>query len=148
MTKGIAKIAAQVFQIVQRSPLYSHSNQVHPRHIEQIAKAGYRTILALRPDGEGPNQPTANELAIEARKHGIAFHYVPVPSNDPDAPDPLPDFKIALAKSQAPILAYCRSGNRAATLWHQSFPWNGGVEPATVVGKLIKEYQTPHDHWY
>ena len=147
MTTGILKIAAAALQIVQRTPLFSHSNQIHPQHIEAIAKAGYRTILALRPDGEGKGQPTANEIAIEARKHGLQFHYVPI-SNDPEAEDAKPDFKIALAKSEAPILAYCRTGNRAARFWHQTFPWNGGADPATVVGKLVKEYQQSHDHWY
>ena len=142
MTTG-TRLASKVLHAVWRAPQYATSNQVHPHHVEAIAKAGFRTIVALRPEAETPGQPSIKEVFEAARKHGIKTFYVPV-SNNAEAPDPKPGFIAALAKAEGPILGYCRSGQRAATIWHQSFPWNSKRDPATVVGKLIKD----HDQFY
>ena len=142
MTIG-ERVASKVLQVVWRASQYATSNQVLPRHIPAIAKAGFRTIIATRPEGEAKDQPSIKEIFEEAKKHGIKTFYVPF-SNDAEAPDPKPEFIAALAKSEAPVLAYCRSGQRAARIWHHSFPWNSKANPATVVGQLLKD----HDQYY
>jgi len=94
----------------------SVSEQVQPGDVRAVKAAGFRTIICNRPDGEGPDQPTFEEIAMAARKEGLEIVYLPVdPSmvKDEDAAD----FDKALAELPGPVLAFCRTGTRCATLW-------------------------------
>lgn len=97
------------------------SAQIMPADMEAIKAAGIRAIICNRPDGEGADQPSFEEIAASAKKAGIEARYVPVQSgmvsdNDVDA------FSAALKDLPRPVLAYCRTGTRSATLWsfHES----------------------------
>ena len=51
-------------------------------------KAGYKTIICNRPDGEGNDQPLFHEIEEAATRAGLAAHYLPVESgkvSDDDA---------------------------------------------------------------
>ena len=94
----------------------SVSAQIAPADVAEIASSGFRSIITNRPDGEGADQPSYAEIQMAARKVGLATAYVPVSAgkvSDSDAEA----FKSALAELPKPILAYCRSGTRCATLW-------------------------------
>ena len=99
----------------------SVSAQITPADMDAIKAAGIRAIICNRPDGEGADQPSFEEIAAAAKTVGIEARYVPVQSgmvqdDDVDA------FSAALQELPRPVLAYCRSGTRSATLWsfHES----------------------------
>ena len=92
------------------------SAQITPADLDAIKAAGIRAIICNRPDGEGADQPSFDEIAAAAEKVGIEARYVPVQSGmvrdeDVDA------FAAALKDLPRPVLAYCRTGTRSATLW-------------------------------
>ena len=94
----------------------SVSAQILPKDIKAIKDAGFRAIVCNRPDGEGADQPTFEEIAKAAKKHGLESSYLPIVSGkvmDEDAAA----FDAALAELPGPVLAYCRTGTRSATLW-------------------------------
>jgi sulfide:quinone oxidoreductase len=94
----------------------SVSEQITPGDIKAIKEAGFRAIICNRPDGEGADQPTYREIAEAAKKAGLEAAYLPIVSGkvtDADAAA----FDTALTELPGPVLAYCRSGTRSATLW-------------------------------
>lgn len=94
----------------------SVSPQIAVDDIQAIAKAGFRSIICNRPDGEGADQPTFEEIETAAETLGLAALYLPVASGkvrDEDARS----FGEQTAALPKPILAYCRTGTRSVTLW-------------------------------
>jgi uncharacterized protein (TIGR01244 family) len=90
--------------------------------IEDIAKAktlGYDAIIAMRPDGEAPDQAPSAAMASAARQADIGFSYVPVPHGE------IPDSAVVAFRAASEgfenqgqtVLIYCRSGKRAARTW-------------------------------
>jgi sulfide:quinone oxidoreductase len=94
----------------------SASPQLSSEDIPAVVAAGFRAIVCNRPDGEGADQPNFIEIEAAAREHGIEAHYLPVESGkvSDDLAGQFSDLMQALPK---PVLAYCRTGMRAATLW-------------------------------
>jgi sulfide:quinone oxidoreductase len=100
---------------------FSVSPQILPTDLESIKAAGYRAIICNRPDGEGSDQPSFEEIQAAAKKVGIEARYVPVQSGMVRDED-VGAFGAALDDLPRPLLAYCRTGTRSATLWsfHES----------------------------
>ena len=97
----------------------SVSPQITIADLPAIRDAGYRAIICNRPDGEGADQPTFDEIQAAAEKLGLEARYLPIVSgkvSDADAAG----FGAALTELPGPVLAYCRSGTRSATLWSLS----------------------------
>ncbi|SEQ54316.1 sulfide:quinone oxidoreductase [Loktanella sp. DSM 29012] len=107
----------------------SASPQIVPADIAQIRAAGFRSIICNRPDGEGSDQPGFAEIEQAARDAGIVARYVPVTAGQISDAD-VAKFNAALADLPRPVLAYCRSGTRSATLW--SF-YAAGMRPMTDI---------------
>lgn len=104
--------------------------QLMPEDIEAAKDAGFVTIICNRPDYEGPGQPEASSIATAAGKNELKFVYLPL------APGQLTkklidDFGAALDKAEGPVLAYCKSGTRSATLWALSQACN--EEPSALL---------------
>ncbi|MCG7622304.1 bifunctional protein tyrosine phosphatase family protein/NAD(P)/FAD-dependent oxidoreductase [Epibacterium sp. Ofav1-8] len=95
--------------------------QITVEDIAAIKEAGFRAIICNRPDGEGADQPSFAEIAAAADLVGIKAAYVPVQSGLVQDAD-VAAFSTALADLPRPVLAYCRTGTRSATLWsfHES----------------------------
>ena len=92
------------------------SDQINIGDIDWIVEHGIKTIICNRPNGEGSDQPNFDEIKSIAEKHNITCHYLPVTTGKINK-DNITNFSNILDESQAPILAYCRSGKRAITLW-------------------------------
>ena len=89
--------------------------------VEDIQISGIKSVVCLRPDGEGPGQPAFEALKTQATSLGLAVHYLPiVPGQISNAQ--IAEFADMVTKSPSPIFAYCRSGMRATALWalHQA----------------------------
>ncbi|WP_226577708.1 bifunctional protein tyrosine phosphatase family protein/NAD(P)/FAD-dependent oxidoreductase [Acuticoccus sediminis] len=97
----------------------SVSPQITAADVAELKRLGFRAIICNRPDGEGADQPTFDEIEAAAKAVGLATRYLPIASGivlDGDADD----FALALGELPGPVLAYCRSGTRSATLWSLS----------------------------
>jgi len=86
----------------------------------------FRTIINNRPDSEEPGQPSSAEIEAEARRLGIEYVHIPV------VPGQITDEQVTAfgnaISGKGPVLAFCRSGQRAATLWALSQAGKRGVD--------------------
>ncbi len=97
----------------------SVSPQIHVADVPTLKAQGYRAIICNRPDGEGPDQESFEAIAAAAKAEGLEARYLPVTSGmvrDEDAQA----FGQVLKELPGPVLAYCRTGTRSATLWSLS----------------------------
>jgi sulfide:quinone oxidoreductase len=95
--------------------------QIEIDDIEDLQISGFKSVICLRPDGEGADQPAFDALKTQATSLEIAAHYLPiVPGQISNAQ--IAEFADMVTKSPSPIFAYCRSGMRATALWalHQA----------------------------
>lgn len=93
----------------------SVSPQISLEDVEAAARAGFKTIINNRPDGEEPVQPSGHEIEAAARQAGLAYFHVPVRGGP--TPEQVETTRTILAEAQEPILAFCRSGTRSIVTW-------------------------------
>ncbi|GAB4355959.1 MAG: hypothetical protein Kow0026_15490 [Oricola sp.] len=105
--------------IRQLEPGVYVASQLAEDDFAALAEQGIRAVVANRPDGEAEGQMPSADAARAARRHGLAFRYLPVASFDVTDPEPVAAQARALAELPGPVLLYCRSGNRSAILWAQ-----------------------------
>lgn len=101
----------------QLTPEVTLSSQIQVAWVPELAARGYATIVDLRPDGEGPDQPSSKEMEAAARAAQIQFFYVPVPHGEVVPADAVAALGKIMATSPKPMLLYCRSGRRAVRTW-------------------------------
>ena len=103
------------------SSKFGASPQITAEDMAAIREAGYRAIICNRPDGEGADQPSFEEIEAAAKSAGLDAAYVPVTSGMV-TDENVDAFGAALKDLPRPVLAYCRTGTRSATLWafHES----------------------------
>ncbi|WP_175701490.1 bifunctional protein tyrosine phosphatase family protein/NAD(P)/FAD-dependent oxidoreductase [Burkholderia ambifaria] len=106
--------------------LLSVSPQIAAIDLPALHAAGIRAIVCNRPDGEGADQPTVAEIRAAAAPLGIAVHYLPVDTGKV-TDEQAAQFGALVTTLAGPVLAYCRSGTRSATLWALS---QAGRRPA------------------
>ncbi len=97
----------------------SVSAQISPDDVPEIARAGFKTIINNRPDGESADQPATAAVKAAAEQAGLAFVDLPFTSGQQTAED-VRAFAQALASQPAPVFAYCRSGMRSTSIWAMS----------------------------
>ena len=134
----------------------SVSPQIGTGDMAAIRDAGYRAIICNRPDGEGADQPTFDEIEAAAKAAGLKVRYQPITSGmvrDEDAEA----FGAALMELPGPVLAYCRTGTRSATLWSLSQAKSrpvpeilaatkaAGYDMAGVARRIVNGGKTPTD---
>jgi len=100
----------------QLDPALAVTVQVTPTDIQALAVLGYRSIIGNRPDGEEAGQPNWQSIASAAAQAGMEARYIPVGAAS-TVQDQSDEFAHALADMPAPILAYCRTGNRSTQLY-------------------------------
>ena len=98
------------------TPVFAVSPQVRPEELREAQRLGFRSILVARPDDEEAGQPSIAEMRDAAAQAGLGFAAVPVrPGHITD--EDIQRFAAAIKTIEGPILGYCRTGTRAATLW-------------------------------
>lgn len=95
------------------------SGQITPADVTALAVDGYATVICNRPDGEEFGQPPAADIAAACDEHGIDFHFIPIDRSGL-TPAMIDRFRAAVADSDGPVLAYCRSGQRSSVIWQSS----------------------------
>jgi len=134
----------------------SVSPQILASDLQKIADQGYRAVICNRPDGEGADQPTFEEIEAAAKAVGLEARYVPVVAGkvqDADADA----FAATMDELPKPVLAYCRTGTRSATLWSLTqaktlsvadilaATKSAGYDMAGVVRRIVNGGKTPTD---
>jgi sulfide:quinone oxidoreductase len=106
----------------------SVAGQIDPDDLADLARAGFRSVICNRPDGESPDQTDQAKIAATAAALGMAFAYLPVtaPTLGPDTGRA---FAGLLADLPGPVLAYCRSGARSQALYGLAQRESAGQEP-------------------
>lgn len=94
----------------------SISAQISPQDIEQLEALGFRSVICNRPDGESADQPGHAEIQQACEAAGLTFHYLPAESGKV-TDEQGNQFGEQLAHLPGPVLAYCRTGMRSATMW-------------------------------
>ena len=121
-TSGAVRIFFPEEQDMERKQLtdmLSIGPQIQPDDVATLKDDGFRAIICNRPDGEGADQPSHEEMARAAEAAGLEFRYLPVtPGIVTD--ETAEAFGTALGELPGPVFAYCRTGTRSATLWSLS----------------------------
>ena len=103
-------------QIRKIDETLSVAPQIWPEDIAEIAQAGFQTVICNRPDGEKPDQPTYDQIAAQAKAAGLEIAFIPFTAFTLTK-EILQDFCQAVETMPKPVLAYCGSGTRSATIW-------------------------------
>ncbi|GAA4533565.1 TIGR01244 family sulfur transferase [Chelativorans composti] len=94
---------------------FAVAGQIGPEDIGAIAAEGFRSIVCNRPDTEDGAIPH-DAVEEAARAAGLEFRFLPVVSGA-ITDDDVQQMSELLASLPAPILAYCRTGNRCLNLF-------------------------------
>jgi len=109
--------------------------QISVQDVAEIARLGFRTLVANRPDGEEPGQPAMADIEAAAAEHGLQCVFLPVASgNVPD--QDVDQFAPMIRTVEKPVLAFCRSGTRCTILWALSAAREH--EPEDVLSKAAR----------
>lgn len=114
----------------QLAPDFSVSRQITAADVATASRQGFGAIVSNRPDGEEQGQLSALEIAAMAAEHGLGFAHVPVVSGAVGEKEVVA-MQQALAGLKPPVLAFCRSGMRSATLWALSAA--GQTDPDAIL---------------
>lgn len=91
--------------------------QLGPDDMPDVAHAGFKSVIINRPDLEGgPEQPLSADVINAAQAAGLQIEYQPIISGAMTHDD-VERFAELLKQLPEPVLAYCRSGARCASLF-------------------------------
>ena len=123
------------------TPVLSVAAQISVADLSSIAKAGFKSIICNRPDGEGADQTGFAEIAQAAQALGLQTRYLPAETGKVSDEQGMA-FGQLMEELPKPVLAYCRSGMRSTTMWALSsagtLPLPGIIEAASRAGYDLK----------
>lgn len=104
-------------QITKLSDDFSTAPQISVEDIAEIAQLGFKAIINNRPDNEsGDDQPTSSQLKAVAEALGLTYNHIPVIPNNIQV-EQVATFATAYAVAPKPVLGFCRTGNRAGSIF-------------------------------
>jgi protein tyrosine phosphatase (PTP) superfamily phosphohydrolase (DUF442 family) len=106
------------------------AGQPEPRHLEQLADAGYRTILDLR----GSDEDRGFDERAKATDAGLTYLNIPVGKSLPDGA--IDRVRAVLADtSNRPLLVHCGSASRVGGSMIPYLVLDEGMDPEEAVRK-------------
>jgi len=106
-------------RVLELAPQVYVSGQLFEHDVRLAAKQGVRSIMNNRPDGESMGQPLSADLAKLAEELGMTFLHLPVNPKAITEQD-VEEFANACDELERPLLIFCRSGARSATVWEKA----------------------------
>ncbi|GGC71839.1 TIGR01244 family sulfur transferase [Marinobacter halophilus] len=106
--------------------------QIAITDVSEIARLGFKTLVANRPDREEPGQPAMADIEAAAAEHGLKWVYMPVESGNITDAD-VDQFATMIRDADTPVFAFCRSGTRCTVLWSLSNARE--LEPQDILSK-------------
>jgi len=106
-------------EIKHITPDFAVSPQISAAQLAQLKAAGFTTVICNRPDHEDAGQPTFAEIKAAAEAAGLEAHHIPIMPGQAIGDDVVA-FGTAVTTTQGKVLAYCRSGARAQSLFAQT----------------------------
>jgi uncharacterized protein (TIGR01244 family) len=94
---------------------YAVSPQIAPEDMGAIRARGFTTVICNRPDTENP--PELHSAALKAAAEAAGLHFVENPFAAGLDMSIIDRQRAAIDAATGPVLAYCRSGTRSATVW-------------------------------
>jgi uncharacterized protein (TIGR01244 family) len=98
------------------TPDFAVSPQITPAQLAKLKAAGFTTVICNRPDHEDAGQPTFAEIKAAAEAVGLEAHHIPIKPGQATGAD-VDAFDTAVTTAKGKVLAYCRSGGRAQSLF-------------------------------
>ena len=111
-------------EITRLNERISVAPQIGVADVAELARAGFKSIICNRPDGEEQQQPSAAAIEKAASDAGLTFVNLPAVSGALTQQNGA-DMAKALARLPGPVLAYCRSGARSTRLVEMA----GAIQP-------------------
>ena len=125
-------------KIVQLDENLFVSGQIKPEDLPELAQRGIKTIVNNRPDGEDPSgQPYALEIEAAAAPLGIDVVNIPFTAQTLTSAEVAEFMSVLESRGAAPLLAYCRTGNRSSMVWAAA-RIGQGAPIEEIVGKAMK----------
>ncbi len=103
-------------RIVEITDKLSVAEQPEPADFGELATRGFAAVVNVRPDGEDIRQPGNEAEAAAARAAGVRYAFVPVTGATITRAD-IGAFQRFLTEEDGSVLAHCKSGTRALTLY-------------------------------
>ncbi len=101
--------------------------QISEDDLDQIVAAGFKTLVANRPDGEGGvTQPRMGPIRAKAESLGLTF--AALPFSGAPTPEVVERMAHILNEAPQPVLAYCRTGTRSITAWALTHSGQGSAD--------------------
>ena len=126
-------MAPQLFPL---GPELSVAGRLDRADIDALARAGVRTIINNRPDGEDPGQLPAAEARRLAEAHGIAYHHIPFTAATLTRAD-VDAFAATLRSVSQPVVVHCRSGTRSTLIWALT-RLREGADPNALIAQAAR----------
>ena len=123
-------------QLAPLGPGFSVSGRLDRSDLEALARAGVRTIINNRPDGEDPGQLPAAEARRIAELHGLVYHHIPITAATLSRAD-VDAFAAALHSAPQPIVVHCRSGTRSTLIWALT-RLREGADPSALIAQAAR----------
>jgi uncharacterized protein (TIGR01244 family) len=123
-------------ELMELAPGLSVAGRLDRADIEALAKAGVRTLINNRPDGEDPGQLPAAEARRLAESLGITYHHIPITAATLTKAQ-VDAFAATLKGAATPVVAHCRSGTRSSLLWALS-RLREGADPFALVAEAAR----------
>ncbi|ETR77322.1 beta-lactamase [Afipia sp. P52-10] len=111
---------------------FSVSGQPEIADIARLKADGFATLVNLRPDGEDGSQPGHAAESQAARDTGLGYSFIPVRGSNITQAD-IDAFRSALAAAEGSVVAHCKGGTRALTLYALSEVLDGRMPAAEVI---------------
>lgn len=92
------------------------SPQIAVTDMTTLKASGFRSIICHRPDSEAADQPLFHEIETAARTAGLEIRHQPITAGKIADTDAVA-FGELMETLPKPVLAFCRTGTRSASLW-------------------------------
>lgn len=107
--------------------------QLSPEDMTALAAAGFGFVINNRPDDEEGGQPSGSAMRAAAEAAGLDYVEIPTVMGGMTRTQ-VDEMAGALASTDKPVLAFCRSGTRSCNLWALAEASRGG-DPEELIAK-------------